>query len=189
MPLNLAAVLSSAACLQCLSAEQLKIARLWSLAAYINSGRNSIGFDPRSWTADPRFNCIQCSNIPILTTWLYGQLIEALDIGPAVNPLTVTPSGCLTCLTEYQLELAKTILLGQLIGYEPSFSDPTNGNSCLNCATAYNLDLLEAYLITRIYEGFSGTTLNAQQVMDLMACLVCLTSFQLLTLQVQMLAQ
>lgn len=181
MPVNLAAALSGSDCLQCLSLEQVKITRLWILASIANLVDQTIGFDPRTWTADPKFNCLHCFNIPILTTWAY--------IGTTKSRTTLTLDGCLTCLTEYQLEVAKTNLLAKSSGFQPNVSDPTNGNPCLNCASAFNMDLLEAYLLVKTVEAFTGTALNLQQIMDLMKCSFCLTFVQLLVLQVQSLAE
>lgn len=181
MPVNLASALSGSDCLQCLSLEQVKITRLWILASVANLGDPTIGFDPKAWTADPRFNCLHCFNIPILTTWAY--------IGTPTSPSTLTLDGCLTCLTEYQLELAKTSLLAQSYGFQFNATDPTNGNPCLNCASAFKLDLLEAYLLIKIIEQLTKTTLNLQQIMDFMRCDFCLTFYQLLVLQVQSLAE
>lgn len=181
MPVNLAAALSGSDCLQCLSLEQVKITRLWILASIANLEDPTIGFDPKAWTADPKFNCLHCFNIPILTTWAY--------IGTPTTPTTLTLDGCLTCLTEYQLELAKTSLLAQSSGFQFNATDPTNGNPCLNCASTFGLDLLEAYLLVKIIEQLTKTTLNLQQIMDFMRCDFCLTFYQLLVLQVQSLAE
>jgi hypothetical protein len=166
-------LIAKAGCFNCFNQIQLKLFQIQILCTI-----NGV-CDPNFLQDQAKclFNC--SGRLQAMKVWI---LTLAAGVSPDPNTLLSAANCVMSCLTEYEMELAITILIAQEAAPFPATPDSvTAAYGCINsCLQPGFVDAVLVYL----YAQFAGVSSDVNFLSSKIACLECLSPAQLKAIEV-----